>query len=163
MSEPYGSGGGYEAGGGGYGGQQPGYGQPPGPPAGQPQYGGQYPPQTGPASGGFPAAGGFPGQGGPGPGTPMPTPSAPRAPQDRIALTGTILTFVGYFCAGAGVLLFILLLTIDSFGGGTGKFASALSALVTGVGFGGLNFAAGTWLSSLAGKLPGGGAGGFGR
>jgi hypothetical protein len=157
MSEPYGSGGGYEAGGGGYG-QQPGYGQAPGAPGGQPQYGGQYPPQTGPASGGFPAAGGFPGQGGPGgPGTPMPTPSAPRTPQDRLAMTATILTIVGYFCAGAGLLSFILILTVD-IGSGTLKFANALVALVTGLGFGGLNFAAGTWLSGLAGK-PGGQAG----
>jgi hypothetical protein len=146
MSEPYGSGGGY--------GQQPGYGQAPGAPGGQPQYGGQYPPQTGPASGGFPAAGGF--QGGPGgPGTQMPTPSAPRTPQDRLAMTATILTIVGYFCAGAGLLAFILILTVD-IGSGTLKFANALVALVTGIGFGGINFAAGTWLSGAAGK-PGGG------
>jgi hypothetical protein len=157
MSEPYGSGGGYEAGGGGYG-QQPGYGQ--APPGGQPQYGGQYPPQTGPASGGFPAAGGFPGPGGPGPGTPMPTPSAPRTPQDRLAMTATILTIVGYFCAGAGLLAFILILTVD-IGSGTLKFANGLGALVTGVGFGGLNLAAGTWLAGLAGKP--GGVGGFPR
>jgi hypothetical protein len=159
MSEPYGSGGGYEAGGGGYGGQQPpGYGQPPGPPAGQPQYGGQYPPQTGPPSGGFPAGGGF--QGGPGgPGTPMPTPSAPRTPQDRLAMTATILTIIGYFCAGAGLLAFVLILTVD-IGSGTLKFANGLIALVTGVGFGGINFAAGTWLGTLTGKSAGGG---FGR
>jgi hypothetical protein len=151
MSEPtYGSG--YESGGQGYGGQPPGYGQPAGgPPPGQPgyggQYGGQYPPQTGPASGGFPAAGGY-GQ----PGTPMPTPSAPRTPQDRLSLIAMILTIVGYVCAGAGLLTFILDLTVDSLDG-TAKFSSALTSLVLGVGLGGLNFAAGTWLSTKT--LPG--------
>jgi hypothetical protein len=143
MSEqPYGSGPSYEGGGqgyggqpaGGYGGQPPGYGQ---------QYG-QYPqtgPQTGPPSGGYPAAGYGP------QGTPLPTPSPPRTPQDKIALTGTILTIIGYFCAGAGLLGFILYLTID-FSDGALKFAEALGTLVIGVGFGGINFGIGTWLAS---------------
>jgi hypothetical protein len=154
MSEPtYGSGSGYETGGQGYGGQPPGYGgQPPGgpPPGGQPGYGGQqygsqqqYPPQTGPATGGFPAAGY------PGPGTPLPTPAPPRTPQDKIALAALAVTIVGYVCAGGGVLTFILLLTVDS-GSGTFRFASALGALITGIGLGGLNFAAGTWLGTKA-------------
>ena len=141
MSEqPYGSGQPYEGGQGyggqpgGYGGQQPGYGQ---------QYG-QYPqtgPQTGPSTGGYPAAGYAP------QGTPLPTPSPPRSPQDKLGLAGMILTIVGYFCAGAGLLTFILDLTID-FGDGTVKFASALGDLTLGVGLGGLNFALGTWLST---------------
>jgi hypothetical protein len=151
MSEPtYGSGSSYETGGQGYGGQQPpGYGgQPPGgpPPAGQPpyggqQYGGQYPQQSGPPTGGFPAAG-YPSQG-----TPLPTPSAPRTPTDKVALAALIVTITGYVCAGAGLLSFILLLTVD-LGTGSYRFALALQALILGIGFGALNFAAGTWLST---------------
>jgi hypothetical protein len=152
MSEPtYGSGSSYESGGQGYGGQPPGYGgQPPGgqpggqPPgyAGQPQYGGQYPPQTGPPSGGFPAAGGYQSQG-----TPLPTPSAPRTPADRNALAALIVTIAGYVCAGAGLLAFILLLTVDD-KSGTERFAAALQAFILGVGLGALNFAVGTWLDT---------------
>jgi hypothetical protein len=138
MTEPtYGSGQ-YEpgqgyGGGGGYGGQPPQapqyggpqYGQPP---AGPPQ--GQY--QTGYPSGS----------------TPLPTPSAPRTPADRLALVATIVTYVGYACAGAGLLMFILLLTVDSFGGAAGKLANALQGLVLGAGLGALNVAVGTWLST---------------
>lgn len=158
MSEPtYGSGSSYETGGQGYGGQPPGYGgQPPGPPpGGQPGYGGQqyggqqYPPQTGPASGGFPAAGY------PGPGTPLPTPAPPRTPQDKVALAGMVVTIVGYVCAGAGLLAFILLLTVD-LGTGTYRFATGLQALTVGLGLGALNFAAGTWLGTKAPTGPNG-------
>jgi hypothetical protein len=152
MSDPtYGSGSGYETGGQGYGGQPPGYGgQPPGspPPGGQPGYGGQqyggqqYPPQTGPASGGFPAAG-YPGA----QGSPLPTPAPPRPPQDKVALAATIVTIAGYVCAGAGLLAFVLLLTVD-LGTGTQRFAAGLQALTLGLGLGALNFAAGTWLGT---------------
>jgi hypothetical protein len=151
MSEPtYGSGSSYETGGQGYGGQPPGYGgQPPGgpPQGGQPaygqQYGQQYPPQTGPASGGYPAAG-YPSQG-----APLPTPSAPRTPADKVALAAAVVTIVGYVCAIAGVFAFILLLTIDAVSG-IARFAAGLQALIIGIGLGGLNFAAGTWLTSKA-------------
>jgi hypothetical protein len=148
MSEPtYGSGPSYEGGGQGYGGQQPQYGgQPPG--YGGQQYGGgggQYPPQPGPPTG--PPSGGFPAAGGGYPGTPLPTPSAPRTPTDRLALVATVITIVGYVCAGGGVLNFILDLTID-FGDGTAKFSAALGDLIIGLGLGGLNFAVGTWLGT---------------
>ena len=72
-----------------------------------------------------------------------------RSPRAN-ALVATVVTYVGYACAGAGVLVFILLLTIDTFGSGTAKFAGALQALVTAVGLGALNVAAGTWLSTLS-------------
>lgn len=145
MSEPtYGSGQGYE-GGQGYGGQQqpPQYGGQPSGYGGQ-QYGGQYPPQAGPPTG--PSTGGFPAAGYSG-GTPLPTPATPRNPADRLALAATIITIVGYVCAGAGLLGFILNLTIN-YGDGSLKFAAALRDLVVGIGLGGLNFAVGTWLAS---------------
>jgi hypothetical protein len=155
MSEPtYGSGQ-YEQGG--YGG--PGYGQPYGgqqgqagpygtgqqpqqpqqPQPQQPQYGGGYGQQPPAGPGGYPSTGAP---------TPTPTPSAPRAPrapQDRSALLAQIITYVGYVCAGAGVLGFVLWLAAD-YGDGAGKFATALLVLITGLGLGGLNVAVGTWL-----------------
>jgi hypothetical protein len=154
MSEPptYGSGSSYETGGQGYGGQPPGYGgQPPagpptGQPYGQPQYGNQYPPQTGPPSGGFPAAGY--------PGTPLPTPAPPRTPADRAALAAMIVTICGYVCAGAGLLAFILVLTVDAVSG-TARFAAALQALILGLGLGALNFAAGSWMTHKLGPPAG--------
>jgi hypothetical protein len=143
MSEPsYGSGRSYEQQqgyGGGYGQQ---YGGQPGQPYGtgqqpqQPPYGGGYGPQPGPAghpSGGYPS-------------TPAPSPSAPRAASDRMALVATLVTIVGYVCAGAGVLGFILWLAVD--GNGTYRFAAALETLVVGIGLGGLNYAVGTWLAT---------------
>ena len=140
MTEPtYGSGQ-YDQPGQGYGGGQGDGGQPPqGPQYGGPQYG----------------APGQPGPGGPPPGyqtgypsgsTPLPTPSPPRTPADRATLIATVVTIVGYVCAGGGLLAFILLLTVD-FGDGTAKFANALQALILGIGIGGLNIAAGTWLA----------------
>ena len=138
MSEPtYGSGPSYDPQG--YGGQQQ-YGQQYGQPvpqqqpypAGQqpqqPQYGGYGQQQpTGYPSGGYA------------------TPSAPEARQDKLALAATVLTIVGYICAGAGVLGFVLWLAAD--GDGIYRFATALTTLVTGLGLGGLNFGLGTWLS----------------
>lgn len=135
MSEPtYGQGYGQQ-----YGGQQGagpyGTGQQPQQP--QQGYGGypqqpQQPPQ-GPGPGGYPSSA-------------MPTPSAPRTPPDRTALMAQVLTIVGYVCAGAGLLAFILQFAVD-YGDGAAKFANALQALVLGIGLGGLNVAAGTWLS----------------
>lgn len=136
MSEPtYGQGYGQQQ----YGGQQYGGGQQGAGPYGtgqQPQqpYGG-YPqqPQQGPGPGGYPSSA-------------IPTPSAPRTPQDRTALMAQVLTIVGYVCAGAGVLAFVLQFAVD-YGDGAQKFANALQALVLGIGLGGLNVAAGIWLS----------------
>src|SRR5215475_803795 len=79
--------------------------------------------------------------------TPLPTSSAPGTPADRAALIATVVTIVGYVCAGGGLLAFILLLT-TSYGDGALKFATALQALITGIGLGGLNVVAGTWLAA---------------
>jgi hypothetical protein len=119
-----------------YGGQQYG-GQPsqqqPYPTGQQPGYGGygQQPQPGGYPSGSYPAAG---------------APSASKKVQDRIVLAATLVTIVGYVCAGAGVLGFILWLAAD--GDGISRFATALSALVTGIGLGGINYAIGTWLGT---------------
>jgi hypothetical protein len=56
-----------------------------------------------------------------------------------------VVTVVGYVCAGAGLLGFILWLTVD--GDGTYRFATALNTLVLGLGFGGVNVAIGSWLT----------------
>jgi hypothetical protein len=152
MSEPsYGSGQSYDPQQQGYGGGSTSYGQayggqpPPAPhaPYGtgqQPaqQYGGYgQPGQQGPqGQGGYPS-GGYPS-------TQVPTPSPPRRPADRLGMAGNIVTIIGYVCAGAGLLGFILWLTVD--GDTTRKFATALQALVLGLGLGGVNYAVGTWL-----------------
>jgi hypothetical protein len=160
MSEPtYGSGQydpqqGYGQQGGGYGGQP--YGEQPAqqqyPSGQQPAYGqqggyggGSY------GSGGYPTGGstaygqpaGYSGAGYPSSATPG-TPGTAKAPQDKLALAATLLTIVGYFCAGAGVLGFVLWLAAD--GDGISRFATALGTLVTGLGLGGLNYGLGTWL-----------------
>jgi hypothetical protein len=105
----------------------------------QPQYGGGYGQQPAPAGpGGYHSAGAH--------SAGAPTPSAPPAtPADRGALLAQIVTYVGYLCAGAGLLGFILSLASDA-SDGAGKFANALLVLITGIGFGGINIAAGTWL-----------------
>ena len=144
MSEPsYGSGQSYnpqQGYGGGYGGQQYGQ-QTQGYGTGQ-QYGGGYgQPGQQPGPGGY--------QSGSYPSTPVPTPSAPRTPADRLSLVATVVTIVGYVCAGAGLLGFILWLTVD--GNGTYRFATALQTLVVGLGFGGVNYAIGSWLSRESG------------
>jgi hypothetical protein len=150
MSEPtYGSGQydpqqGYGQQGGGYGGQP--YGEQP-PPAQQPYPSGQQP-AYGQQGGGYGYSGATaygqqnPGYGGSG----YPSSGAPstKAPQDKLALAATLLTIVGYVCAGAGVLGFILWLAAD--GDGISRFATALGTLVTGLGLGGLNYGLGTWL-----------------
>jgi hypothetical protein len=121
-----------------YGGQQ--YGGPPSQqqpyPTGQqqPGYGGGYGQQ--PQPGGYPS-GSYPAAG---------APSAPRKVQDKIVLAATLVTIVGYVCAGAGVLGFILWLAAD--GDGISRFATALSALVAGIGLGGINYAIGAWLGT---------------
>lgn len=126
-----------------YGGQQYGgqpAGQSPYPTGQQPQqqpqgYGtgyGQQPPQQQP--GGYPS-GSYPS-----------SPTTPRNPQDKLGLAATVLTIVGYVCAGAGVLGFVLYLAADL--DGILRFASGLSALVLGIGLGGVNYAIGTWLGS---------------
>lgn len=126
------------AGGGPYGtGQQP----PAGPQSPQSPYGGSYGQQ--PGAGGYPSGSYQAAPSGPGS---SPFPRAPQTPADRLGLTATILTIVGYVCAGAGVLAFILLLAAD--GDGTYRFAGALQALVLGVGLGGVNLALGTWLAN---------------
>ena len=152
MSEPtYGSGQydpqqGYGQQPGGYGGQP--YGEQPA----QPQ---QYPsgqqPAYGQQGGGYGYGGGstaygqqgagYGGSGYPSSGAPSP---APKAQQDKLSLAATLLTIVGYVCAGAGVLGFILWLAAD--GDGISRFATALGTLVTGLGLGGLNYGLGTWL-----------------
>jgi hypothetical protein len=140
MTEPYGSGQ-YDQPGQGYSGGQ-GYGGQPqhGPPYGAPPYGG---PAGQPGPGGYPPAG-YPG-GYPSGSTPLPTPSAPRTAADRLALVATVVTIVGYVCAGAGLLAFILRLTS---GDGAVRFAAALEALISGIGLGGLNIAVGAWLTA---------------
>jgi hypothetical protein len=137
----------------GYGGQQYGGQQYGGPPSGQspyptgqqpqqPAYGGGYgqqpPPQQQP--GGYPS-GGYPS-----------SPAASKAPQDKLGLAATVLTIVGYVCAGAGVLGFILYLATD--GDGIERFAAGLTALVLGIGLGGINYALGTWLSHRTTTTP---------
>lgn len=156
MSEPtYGSGPAYDPKQG-YGGA-PGYGQP----QPQPQYGsGAQPAQpygTGPqaspqapyGSYGQQQPSGYPSGGYQ---TATPPRSAPRTPTDRLALAATVVTIVGYVCAGAGVLGFVLWLTVS--GDGTYKFATALQTLVVGIGLGGLNFAVGSWLASRGETTP---------
>jgi hypothetical protein len=139
MTEPtYGSGQ-YDPGQG-YGGQ--GYGQPPQVPYGGPQYGGPVG-QPGPV--GHPPAGYHGGY--PSGSTPLPTPPRPRTSADRLALIATIVTIVGYVCAGSGLLAFILLLTAGV-GDGALRFAAALEALISGIGLGGLNIAVGAWLTA---------------
>ena len=143
MSEPtYGSGQSYDPQG--YGGQQQQYGQQQygqQPPAQQPYSTGQQPQQQpyggqqyGQQPGGY-QSGSYPA-----------SPSTPKSPQDKLALVATVLTIVGYVCAGAGVLGFILYLAAD--GDGIYRFATALSSLVLGLGLGGINFAIGTWIGS---------------
>ena len=75
---------------------------------------------------------------------PYSAPSTSKPAQDKLALAATLLTIVGYVCAGAGVLGFILWLAAD--GDGISRFATALGTLVTGLGLGGLNYGLGTWL-----------------
>ena len=135
-------------------GQQGGYGGPPygeQPAAQQPYPSGQQP-ASGQQSGGYGYGGstayaqqgaGYGGSGYPSSGAPS-VPSAPKAGQDKLALAATLLTIVGYVCAGAGVLGFILWLAAD--GDGISRFATALGTLVTGLGLGGLNYGLGTWL-----------------
>lgn len=129
---------------GGYGGQP--YGEPPAaqqqpyPSGQQPAYG----QQGGYGYGGSTAYGqqgaGYGGSGYPSSGAP----SAPKPAQDKLGLAATLLTIVGYVCAGAGVLGFILWLAAD--GDGISRFATALGTLVTGLGLGGLNYGLGAWL-----------------
>jgi hypothetical protein len=144
MSEPtYGSGPAYDPQQG-YGGQ-PGYGQQygtgqqPQQPQ-QPQYGSYG--QQQPGAGGYPSGGYQAAPSGPAPHQP----AAPRTPADRLGLVATVVTIVGYVCAGAGVLGFILWLTVE--GDGTYRFATALQTLVVGIGLGGLNYAVGSWLAA---------------
>jgi hypothetical protein len=104
----------------------------------EPTYGsGQYDPQQGYGQQG---GAGYGGSGYPSSGAP----SAPKAAQDKLGLAATLLTIVGYVCAGAGVLGFILWLAAD--GDGISRFATALGTLVTGLGLGGLNYGLGAWL-----------------
>jgi len=143
-----GYGGGY-GGGQGYGGQAP----------QAPQYGGQQYGGAGQQYGGqqYGGPGGQHAPAGPPPGgyqtgypsgsTPLPTSAAPGTPADRTALIATVVTIVGYVCAGGGLLAFILLLT-TSYGDGALRFANALQALILGIGLGGLNVVAGTWLAA---------------
>lgn len=151
MSEPtYGSGPGYDPQQG-YG-SQPGYSQPYGgqqapPPQHQPPQHQQPQPQYGgygqpPGTAGYPSGGYRAAASGPAP----QQPAAPRTPADRLGLVATVVTIVGYVCAGAGVLGFILWLTVD--GDGTYRFATGLQTLVVGIGLGGLNYAVGSWLGS---------------
>jgi hypothetical protein len=132
-------------------GQQGGYGGPPyweQPAAQQPYPSGQQPAygqqSSGCGYGGSTAyaqqGAGYGGSGHPSSGAP----SVPKAGQDKLALAATLLTIVGYVCAGAGVLGFILWLAAD--GDGISRFATALGTLVTGLGLGGLNYGLGTWL-----------------
>ena len=151
MSEPtYGSGPAYDpqqgyGGAPGYGqqyggqaGQQYGTGQQPQQPGQQPQYGsyGQQPGPGGYPSGGYQAA--QPAQ--------AQRPAAPRRSADRLGLAATVVTIVGYVCAGAGMLGFVLWLTVA--GDATYRFATALQTLVVGIGLGGLNYGLGSWLAA---------------
>lgn len=117
-------------------GQQPAYGQQPsgyGYGGGSTAYGQQQGAQqhgAGYSGSGYPSSGAA--------GTPT------KAPQDKLALASTLLTIVGYVCAGAGVLGFILWLAAS--GDGITRFATALGTLVAGLGLGGLNYGLGTWL-----------------
>ena len=98
--------------------------------------------QPPPVRGGYP-----PGASPPPPPPPPATPrGAPRTPADRLGLAAIVVTIVGYVCAGAGVLGFILWLTVA--GNGTYRFATALQTLVVGLGLGGLNYAVGSWLAA---------------
>ena len=117
-------------------GQQPAYGQPAG------YGGGSY--GAGSHGGGSTAYGQQGGGYGSGGYPSSATPAAAKAPQDKLALAATVLTIVGYVCAGAGVLGFILWLAAD--GDGISRFATALGTLVTGLGLGGLNYGLGAWL-----------------
>ena len=74
-------------------------------------------------------------------------PSTPKTPHDKVAQAATFLVYIGYACAVCGVLGFILYLAADNFST-SAKIASALVSLATGLGLGGLNYAAGTWLGS---------------
>jgi hypothetical protein len=138
----YGSAPGYGQQYGGQGGQHYGTGQQPQQPAQQPQYGSYGQQQPGP--GGYPSGGYQTAQ----PTPPATPPAAPRTPADRLGLAATVVTIVGYVCAGAGVLGFILWLTVE--GNGTYRFATALQTLVVGLGLGGLNYAVGSWLAARA-------------
>src|SRR5829696_2339456 len=122
MSEPsYGSGQPYDPqpgyGGPGYGqqygqpGQQYGTGQQaPQQPPQQSQYGG-YAQQAG--AGGYPS-GGYPSAQAPGAQAPAALRArAERTPADRLGVAATVLTVVGYVCAGAGGLGFVLWLTVE--------------------------------------------------
>jgi hypothetical protein len=118
-------------------GQQPAYGQQQGGGygyGGSTAYGQQVGQQVGQPGGGY-SGSGYPSSG---------APSTPKAPQDKLALAATLLTIIGYVCAGAGVLGFILWLTAD--GDGITRFATALGTLVAGLGLGGLNYGLGAWL-----------------
>jgi len=115
---------------GGYGGQP--YGEPPA--AQQPYPSGQQPAYGQQGGAGY-GGSGYPSSG---------APSTPKAAQDKLGLAATLLTIVGYVCAGAGVLGFILWLAAD--GDGISRFATALGTLVTGLGLGGLNYGLGAWL-----------------
>jgi hypothetical protein len=131
---------------GGYGGQP--YGEQQQYPSGQqPAYGQQggygYGGSTAYGQQGQQAGGGYGGSGYPSSGAPAPAATS-KAPQDKLALAATLLTIVGYVCAGAGVLGFILWLAAD--GDGISRFATALGTLVTGLGLGGLNYGLGSWL-----------------
>jgi hypothetical protein len=117
-------------------GQQPAYGQPAG------YGGGSY--GAGSHGGGSTAYGQQGGGYGSGGYPSSATPAAAKAPQDKLGLAATVLTIVGYVCAGAGVLGFILWLAAD--GDGISRFATALGTLVTGLGLGGLNYGLGAWL-----------------
>lgn len=134
----------------GYGGQQYGGQQYGGQPAGQSPYQtGQQPQQPQqPQQGGYGQGYGQPQQqpGGYPSGSYPASPTTPKTSQDKLGLAATILTIVGYVCAGAGVLGFILYLAAD--GDGIYRFATGLSALVFGIGLGGVNYAIGTWLGS---------------
>ena len=129
---------------GGYGGQP--YGEPP--PAPQPYPSGQQPAYGQQGGYGYGGATAYGQQGaGYGGGSGYPSSGAPsvsKPAQDKLALAATLLTIVGYVCAGAGVLGFILWLAAD--GDGISRFATALGTLVTGLGLGGLNYGLGTWL-----------------
>jgi hypothetical protein len=121
-----------------YGGQQ--YG---GQPAQQPYGTGQQPQQPGYGGGyGQPQqSGGYPS------GSYAASPTSTPKKHDKVGQAATFLTYIGYACAVCGVLAFILYLAADNFST-SAKIAAALVALATGLGLGGLNYAAGTWLGS---------------